>query len=78
MSTRTDKSKFEAVFKLKSWGSAYTCPTHYVRLYFDREPDMEAWVDRKYAIHDTNPMALYYTVTDLETGKIIYQNFVVS
>lgn len=75
MSNKTVRPKFEAEYKLRSWGPGQTCPTHYVKISFNTQKEMEAWVDHNYELPIDNEFAKYYTVTDLEQDIVLYRNF---
>lgn len=74
MQNKVVKPMFEAEYKLRSWGPERTCPTHYSKVSFNTQKEMEDWVDHNYDLPTDNPFAKYYTVTDLEMGIVLYCN----
>lgn len=75
MDNKIVKPMFEAEFKLRSMGSEQTYPEQYTKISFTTQKEMEAWVDQSYELGEDDPEAKYYSVTDLETGYVIYRNF---
>ena len=74
MSIKTDKSKYEAKWKLYGWGAAHTCNSHYAYVYFDTKREMEDWVEHNKQLPSFHRWAKYFTVIDLETGHRVHRN----
>lgn len=74
MSIKTDKSKYEAEWKMRGWGPKFTCPSHYAKVYFDTPEEMEDWVKHNNELPTNHRWAKYFEVRDLETDRIVHRN----
>ena len=74
MGLKTDKSKYEAKWKMRGWGAKHTCPSHYDFVYFDTKEEMETWVKHNKELPTNHRWAKFFVVYDLTTDRPVHRN----